>query len=129
MTFVRQRWLSLLAPLLLIAAPVYAQNNLPDAPSGGLLPANIPECNFTTGKFGPNCVPIYIGYLVEWLLGLVAAFFIINVMFAGYQITMGYATGSGIENGLNRLKSSILGLAVAVLVFVIIDLAILVIGG
>ena len=96
---------------------------------GGIVPNNLAGCDFATGNFGTACVPIYIGYLIKWVVGIVGAFFIINTIFAGYQITIGYATGSGIESGVNRLKSSILGFVVTVLVFVIFDLAVLIIGG
>jgi|SRR3989338_2514102 len=109
---------------LAVAAPLlaWAQNSASTEPS--LIPASIdtlgPQCDFVKGEFEFKCIPLYIGYLVQVVFGASAGFALIEIIKAGYQIAMGGLTGNK-EAGKNRLTWALIGLAVCVLAFVIVD--------
>lgn len=86
-------------------------------------------CDFVTGRLNAACIPSFIAHLIQLLFSLLGLFFLINVMFAGYEIAMGAATGGGRESGVRRLQWSIIGLAVCICSFVILDLVITVLIG
>ncbi len=88
----------------------------------GFITGDIDECNFTTGRFGADCIPLYIAHLITLIFGLVGIFFIINIMYAGYQIAFGNIPGVGDkEAGKNRLLWSIIGFLVTACSFLILD--------
>jgi hypothetical protein len=88
---------------------------------------NLPGCDFVTGKLSAACVPIFIGHLIQVLFSLISLFFLLNVMYAGYQIALGYIRGEKTE-GIERIRWSIIGLIVCVCTFLIINLVINVIS-
>ena len=98
------------------------------ASAQAVITSGIPGCDFSTGKITPACVPQFIGHLIEIVFGLVSSFFIINVMYAGYEIAMGAYTG-GSENGKVRLRMSIIGLIVCASAFLILDVILTVVLG
>lgn len=85
-----------------------------------------PDCDFTTGMLKAACIPIFIGHLITVIFSVISAFFLINVMYAGYQIALGSWTGEKSE-GKDRLTWSIIGLVVSVCSYLILDLAVSVI--
>lgn len=87
---------------------------------------NLPGCDFVTGRLTAACVPIFVGHLITLVFSVVSAFFILNVMYAGYQIAMGSWTGEKSE-GKDRVTWSVIGLVVTVCSYLILDLAISVI--
>lgn len=92
-----------------------------------ILAPNLPGCNWTTGKLTASCIPIFIGHLVQTLFSLISVFFLINVMYAGYQIAMGAWSGENTA-GKDRLRHSIIGLIVSVCCYLILDLIISIIA-
>lgn len=101
---------------LALAAPLLAsaQELIPGSGKIGL------ACNFIDGEFGFECIPLYIAYLVQLVFGASAGFALIEIIKSGYQIAMGGLTGNK-EAGKNRLTWALIGLAVCVLSFVIVD--------
>lgn len=85
---------------------------------------NVPGCNekFISGWVTAACIAKLIGHIVAVVFQLVSILFVINVMFAGYQMALGYISGDKAQ-GVERLRYSIIGLIVCVCVYLIIDLA------
>lgn len=103
--------------LMMIASAVYAQDPAlipPDGELGGS------DCSFYTGVFGFHCFPIYVAYLIQTLFGLTGGFFLTNIIFAGFQIAYSPVTGDK-DKGKERLRTAILGFAICVLAFLIVD--------
>lgn len=75
---------------------------------------------FISGRITAACIPAFIAHLVQLIFGVIGIFFVINLMIAGYQIAFGGFTGDK-EGGKNRFKWSLIGLAIAVCSFVILD--------
>lgn len=68
----------------------------------------IAGCNFQTGWLNAACIPAYIGYIIAILYSTVGAFFLINVIVAGFQIAYGSLEGDR-SAGYNRLRYSVIG--------------------
>lgn len=92
-----------------------------------ILAPNLEGCNWATGQLQAKCIPVFIGHLVFVLFSLISAFFVINVMFAGYQIAMGAWSGENTA-GKDRLRNSIIGLVVSVCSYLILDLILTIIA-
>jgi len=93
------------------------------AQASTLIPSSgrLGTCNFRTGTIHADCIPEYIGYLIEILFMLIGAFFFIMILLSGYQIAIGsLAGGEGLSAGLQRLKWAILGFMISAFSFFII---------
>lgn len=88
---------------------------------------NVGGCNFTSGQFGAACIPIFIGHLIQWVLGFVGAFCLINIMIGGYQIALGSAIGDK-EAGKGRVLWALGGLFVSLISYGLINLLISTLG-
>ncbi len=77
-------------------------------------------CDFTTGNLDPSCIPLFIGHLIQLVMGLVGTFFLFNIMFAGYQIAIGAWSGEK-SKGKDRLLWSVIGLIICASAFLILD--------
>lgn len=84
---------------------------------------NSGDCNITNGKLIAACIPWFIGYLIGFVFNLISAFFILNVIYAGYQMALGSWTGEKSE-GKDRLQWSIIGLVISVCAYLILDLVV-----
>lgn len=87
------------------------------------------DCPFTTGRITAACIPLFIGHLVEFIFALIGIFFVLNVMYAGYQLAFAYIGEGDKGAGKERLKWSILGLIIAVCSYLILDLVLYVVLG
>ena len=92
----------------------------------GVIVTGITGCDFSTGRLLSACIPNFIAYLVQFIFSLLGMFFLLNVIFAGYQIAVSGLTGDK-EAGKKRLMWSVVGLIVAICAFVILDLVLSVI--
>lgn len=115
-----RRLLLSLPPAILLGIPAASAQNL-------RVITNLPGCDFTTGNLQASCIPAFIGHLIQLVFGLISILFLLNVMYAGYQIALGYIRGEKAE-GIERLRWSILGLIISVCAFLILDLAVSVIS-
>jgi len=111
---------SLAASLWTGVQAAYAQNIQ-------VITSGLNGCDFVTGKMTAACIPSFIGHLIQIVFSVISVFFIINVLYAGYQIAFGYINGDKSE-GADRLKWSIIGLVVSVCSFLILDLAVTIIS-
>lgn len=102
--------------LLAYAQVAYAQNP-------GIVVEGLFGCNFRTGKLLPQCIPIFIGHIIQTVVSVLSVLFLLNVLYAGYQIAMGSWTGEKAA-GKDRLTWSIIGLVVSTCAFLIIDLVV-----
>ncbi len=113
---------SLTVMLGLQATPVMAQN-IQIIPSSW----TSPPCDITTGRIHAPCIPMFIAHLVQVVFSVISVFFLINVIYSGYQIALGYINGEKAE-GVERLRWSIIGLVVSVCSFLILDLVVSIIA-
>ncbi len=96
-----------------------------DAPSG-FAPQLIPEsgvlgpCNFITGEIHFDCVPIYLGYLIKMIFGLLGTICLLMIIWAGYEWALSGLKGDS-SQAKARIRNAILGLVFAVLSFLIVD--------
>lgn len=103
---------------------------IPKASAQGMaIITNIPGCDFNTGRLNAACIPAFIAHIIQILFSLIGLFFLVNVMYAGYEIAIGAATGGGRESGVRRLQWSIIGFAVSVCSFLILDLVLTILIG
>ena len=113
----RMFWLFLFLPLQALAGdPELIPKSGLLTPSGAAW-----TCNFKTGDLHFSCIPLYLAYLIEFVFGFVGFICIIQVMFAGYQIASANLLGQDRSAGTQRLTWSLVGLAISVLSFVIVD--------
>jgi hypothetical protein len=82
---------------------------------------SIPDCDFGTGMLTAACIPMFIGYLVQFIFSFLAAFLLINIIIAGYQIAIGNVIDDK-QAGKNRLIWSMIGFTVAAGCYLIVDL-------
>ena len=113
-----------LTPWLLLLAPTTA-----NAQFTSIITSGISGCDFLTGRITSDCIPSFIAHLIQILFSLIGIFFLVNVMYAGYEIAIGAATGGGREAGLRRLQWAIIGLAVCICSFLILDLVLTILIG
>lgn len=95
----------------------------------GVVVNGIGGCNFTTGYLSSACIPQFIGHLITFVYSFVGTFFVVNVMYAGYQLAIAYIGEGDKGAGKERLKWSIGGLVVATCTFLILDLVLYVVLG
>lgn len=80
-------------------------------------------CNFITGEIHFQCIPPFIGHLVQVIFFFVGSIALLQIIISGYQMAIGKVTGND-EEGKKRLRTAIMGFAVSVLAFFIIDVII-----
>lgn len=110
----------------LLALPAIAFADI--IPQAGIITA-VTGCDFDTGKFGPECIPNFIAHLIEFVYMFVGIFFVLNVMYAGYQLAIAYINESDKGAAKERIKWSIVGLIVCTCTYLILDLVITVVLG
>lgn len=93
----------------------------------GVIMKGLTGCDFETGKLLAACIPVFIGHLVELIMYLVGAIFVINVMIGGYQYAIGVLQGDE-GKGKDRIYWSIIGLIATTCAYLIIDLVLTVLG-
>jgi hypothetical protein len=97
---------------------------IPIAEAQSLIPASGvlgPGCNFLIGDIHFHCVPLYIGYIIKLLLGLVGGFFLFGMMLAGYKYMFGAITAQGTESGKKEIIARIVGLVIIVFSYLLVD--------
>jgi hypothetical protein len=86
------------------------------------------NCDFVTGKLKPECIPRFIGFLIQQVFAFVSILFILNVIYAGFQIAKGAWDGEK-SKGKDRLKWSIGGLIICASAYLILDVVLQVVLG
>lgn len=77
------------------------------------------SCNFVTGELHFECIPMYIGYLIELIFGFTAGMCLLEIIHAGYE--MSFSGFGDRESSRKRIWNALLGLAMAVMAFLIVD--------
>lgn len=111
----RRAVFSSLWPLLLLPFAAAAQDLPP------LISPDVPGCNFITGELSFACIPNYIGYLLQVIFGLTGGVALTRILIAGYKITMSGFTGGDSSEGKGEITGALIGLAVSVFAFLIVD--------
>lgn len=93
----------------------------------GIIMEGLSGCDFQTGKLMAECIPVFIGHLVQIIISLVGSIFVINVMIGGYQYAIGAIEGDE-GKGKERIYWSIIGLIVTTCAYLIIDLVLTLLG-
>jgi hypothetical protein len=123
----RRTFVAASAILLLLSGNAFAQNQPQPPVLPGLIPATgelqggAGACSFVTGEFHFDCIPIYIAYLIQVIFGFAGGFCLQQIIFAGYSIAMSGLTGGDKSKGISRLTWALIGLAVSVGAFLIVD--------
>lgn len=102
---------------------LFIENALAQAPIS-LIPSDgqlAPLCNFITGEIHFHCVPIYIGYLIKFFLGMAGGFFLFGFFIAGYKYMFGSITTAGLESGKKEIIARLVGFAIIVFSYLIVD--------
>ena len=93
------------------------------ASAQSLIPASgkVGSCNFITGDLHFDCIPSYLGYMIEFFFGALGFFCIMQVMYAGFQIASANLLGQDRSAGVQRIIWALAGLAAGVLGYVLVD--------
>lgn len=111
------------APPLPGSVPPAYQNPAIIPPDG-----KIGACSFVTGEFDYECIPLYVAYLIQLMFGLIGGFCLIQIIQGGYQVGWSGLTAEN-EAGKNRIKNALIGFAVSLLCFALVDMIISVVLG
>lgn len=117
------------APFMTMAAALATLPQGAAAQQWGLIVSGITGCDFVTGKISAACIPRFVGHLITFVYGFVGIFFILNVMYAGYELALAYIAEGDKGSGKDRLKWSIIGLIITTCSYLILDLVLSVILG
>lgn len=85
-------------------------------------------CDYVSGRIQAKCVPILIGHLVQVIFSLIGVFFLLNVIYAGYEMLFSAAKGDTGSEGKTRLFHSIGGFVAAACAYLIVDLVVTLAG-
>lgn len=108
--------LSIFLGALTAALPAFAQEFIPSSGAIG-------GCNFVTGEFDFDCVPIYTGYLVKVIFAMTGGFALAEIVKSGYEIAVSGISGDK-EKGKKHLTWALLGLALSICSFLVVDFVI-----
>lgn len=99
------------------------------AQTPSLIPEDgVPGCDFDTGVIHAECIPMYLSYLIKTIFGLTGAFFLLMIIWSGYQFALKGITQDD-TGAKERLKNAITGFIVCALSFFIIDFIISTLAG
>lgn len=85
------------------------------------------ECDFRFGGFNLspggmwNCIPAYISVLTGVVIGFCASICLIRLIWAGFEYMFGTAVGGSPDEAKKHIINAILGLAVSLLTYIIIE--------
>ncbi len=95
-------------------------------PAGIFQPAS---CNFQTGITGFDCIRDYISVLTGVVIGFCASICLVRLMVSGFQYMMGPATGGSSDEAKKNIINALLGLAVCLLTYIIIETVVVYVTG
>lgn len=95
-----------------------------DDPAKGIVDAaGGADCDFGSGKIGPECLNVIIANAIEVVFAFAGAICLLNIIVAGYQIAIGNVSGEGDTGGKTRLRNALIGFFVTAATFGIINAA------
>ena len=86
----------------------------------GIITGTVTGCDFQTGQLTRECIPNFVAHVIDVVFQLTGTFFILNILYAGYQIALGPITENK-EAGKNRLRWALIGAFLTVCSFVLVD--------
>ncbi len=89
----------------------------------GLITSGIEGCDFQTGELEASCIPSFVGHLVQLVFTFAGVICLIIIMYSGYEIAIGGVTGDT-TGGKQNLMHALIGLAVCISAFLIVDFVI-----
>jgi hypothetical protein len=110
-----QKLLLVLAPLLVPAA-AFAQLNPQLIPESG----TIGRCSFITGDIHFDCIPLYVGYLIQLIFSFIGTICLVEIIWGGYEYALSGFQGDT-TTAKKRISNAIFGLVFSVLAFLIVD--------
>lgn len=115
-----KRLLHALPASLIVPAIAFAAGN---DPAVGVIDNTSGDCNFGTGKIGPECLNVIIANAIEVVFAFAGIICLLNIILAGYQIAIGNVTGEGDTGGKTRLRNALIGFFLTAATFGIINAA------
>lgn len=101
---------------------------LAQGPGPQLIPDTgmIGGCNFVTGDFNFECLPLYLAYIIRLFFGMAGGFAMFQILQGGYEYALSglQPVASGLpdkEAAKKRITNAIVGLVVVVLSYMLID--------
>lgn len=89
-------------------------------PKGGILENNGSEvCNFNTGDMSFACIPIYIKYLIDIIIGLAGTIALVVLMIGGFKYIFG-AVSENKDSGKKTIQSALTGLIIAGMAWILV---------
>ena len=98
----------------------------------GVGPQVIPEsgtignCSFITGDFSFDCIPLYLGYIINLSFAMAAGFALLEIVRGGYEY--GASGAQSIVSALpdkeaakKRITNAVIGMIVVVFAYLIVD--------
>jgi hypothetical protein len=86
-------------------------------------------CNFTTGKFHADCIPAFIGEIIQFFFGLTGLIALLIIIVSGYQVALAKVMGQDTSEGYSRLRAAIIGFIICALSWYIVDFLISIFAG
>lgn len=93
------------------------------------IPSSGGACKLQSGDIDPECIPKFIGEVIKMIFSFTGGIFLVLVLFSGYQIMIGKATGGDSSGGKTTLRMAIIGFTVSALSFFIIDFVVSTLAG
>lgn len=82
----------------------------------------IGRCSFVQGTMHFDCIPLYVAYLIGFVFSLVGTICLIQIIISGYQVAIAAAFAGDRAGALSRLRYALIGFAVCVLAYFIVNL-------
>lgn len=79
-------------------------------------------CDFVAGNMGWDCIPFYIQYLANLVVGFTIAIALLMLIINGYRFALGALGGEGAsESAKKGIIYALVGVAIALLAYIIVD--------
>lgn len=118
-----KRLLLLLLCCSLLVFPAVAPVAAQDDGGGGDTGTQVQlPCNIGRGEIHFECIPQYLAQIVAFFFSFVGAIALVEIIWGGYETTLGGAVPGLTEQGKHRIFHALIGLIVSILAFGIISL-------
>lgn len=81
-------------------------------------------CGIKTGRISLAMIPYFITYISNFLLGLVGLVCVLFIVIGGYQYVTGGLTEGGKDKGKKTISHALMGMSVAILSWVVVNIVI-----
>ena len=102
-----------LVPVAALAQNAFNPQLIPES-------GQIGNCNFITGDIHFDCIPLYVGYLIQLIFSFLGMIFLAMIIWGGYEWAFS-GLQSDSQKAKARIKNAIIGLIFSLLSFLIVD--------